>query len=125
MRSFLIAASTVTLAAAMPALATNPPLPPNDDQGQGLGVATMSTGEHLTGMVKRIYPVYDGNVYFRLAGTCKTATYFYFSTTAEGGRSWYAMLLSAAASARPVRISLPQACNDAQNQAVQYVFQDF
>ena len=122
MRISVLAASTAALFAATPTLANNPALPPLEDGVPGL--ATMSTSEHLAGLVKRIYPVSDGTVYFRLVGACKTVTYFHFSTASQAGKNWYAMLLSASATARPVRISLPQPCNDAEHQAVQYVFQD-
>lgn len=122
MRISVLAASTAALLAATPALANNPSLPPLE--GADAGMATLSTSEHLAGLVKRIYPVADGTIYFRLVGACKTVTYFHFSTTSQAGRNWYAMLLSAAATARPVRISLVQPCNDAEHQAVQYVFQD-
>ena len=122
MRIPAMTASFAIALAATPALATNPPPPPND--GAGAMVATMSTAEHLTGHVKRIYPTSDGTVHFRLSGTCKAMTYFTFSTNSQAGKNWYAMLLSAAAAGRPVRISMGSACSDIENQAVWYVYQD-
>ena len=122
MRILALATSLVVVLAATPALATDPPLPP--PEGDTPMVGTMSTAEHLTGQVKRIYPKGDGQVYFRLVGACKSVTYFHFSTASQAGKNWYAMLLGAAAAARPVRISLPQPCNDAEHQLVQYVYQD-
>lgn len=123
MRIPAFVASLVIVLSATPARATNPPLPPLEGDDAPM-LATMSMAEHLTGQVKRIYPTSDGQVYFRLVGACKVVTYFHFSTASQAGKNWYAMLMTAASSARPVRISLPQSCNDVEHQAVQYVYQD-
>lgn len=90
-----------------------------------MGVSTSAhSAEHLSGKVTRIYPNASG-VYFRLSGTCKTSTYFYFSIASDAGKAWYAMLLSAAAAKQPVRIAIANSCDSAVDQPIQYVYQDF
>ena len=86
--------------------------------------ASAQTAEHLAGQVTRIYPQSNGNIYFRLSGTCKTSTYFYFSTANDGGKAWYAMLLSAATTKQPVRIAT-NICDPAVDQPIHYLYQDF
>ncbi|WP_454828396.1 hypothetical protein [Pseudoxanthomonas wuyuanensis] len=83
------------------------------------------SAEHLVGQVTRIYPNASGTVAFRLSGTCKTSTYFYFSVVSDAGEAWYAMLLNAATTKQPVRISIASACDPAVDQPIQYMFQDF
>jgi hypothetical protein len=86
--------------------------------------AAAQSNEHLVGKVTRIYPNSTG-VYFRLSGTCKTSTYFYFSLANDAGKAWYAMLLSAAVTKQPVRVAMGEACDPAVHQTIQYVYQDF
>ncbi len=83
------------------------------------------SAEQLSGRVTRIYPQSNGNVYFRLSGTCKTNVYFFFSATGDAGRAWYALLLSAAATKQPVGIAMGAACDPAQDQPISYIYQDF
>ncbi|SOD56036.1 hypothetical protein [Pseudoxanthomonas wuyuanensis] len=83
------------------------------------------SAEHLVGQVTRVYVTSAGTVNFRLSGGCKTSTYFYFSLASDASKAWYAMLLSAATTKQPVRISIADPCDATINQPIQYIFQDF
>jgi hypothetical protein len=88
-------------------------------------VASAQSAQHLSGRVTRVYPVSNGDVYFRLSGTCKTNSYFYFSTASSAGKAWYALLLSAATTKQPVRIAMGSSCDPAVDQPIHYIYQDF
>lgn len=92
-----------------------------------LVASQLAQAEDLGGKVTRIYPNAMG-INFRLEGTCKASSnsaYFYFPLSSDLSKAWYAMLLSAASSGQPVRISLPQPCDPAVNQQVSYVYQNY
>lgn len=77
------------------------------------------------GEVARIYP--SGNaVHFTLKNDqCgSTGQYYYFPLGSEVEKAWYALLLAAANTAKPVRVSLP-ACPTTSYVQVRYIFQDF
>lgn len=84
--------------------------------------ASSHSAEQLSGRVTRIYPQSNGNVYFRLSGTCKTNAYFYFSATGDAGKAWYALLLNAAATKQPVGIAMGDTCDPAQDQPISYIY---
>jgi hypothetical protein len=88
-------------------------------------VASAQSTQHLSGRVTRVYPLSNGDIYFRLSGTCKTNSYFYFSTASSGGKAWYALLLSAATTKQPVRIAMGSNCDPVMDQPIHYIYQDF
>lgn len=80
-----------------------------------------------TGTVEVLYPSAPSQVYFRLKGdVCTSPEYFKFSLDTEEGKAWYAMLLAAATTGKPVKVSL-YACPIQGNGAavVRYIFQEF
>jgi len=88
-------------------------------------ISSAQSAEHASGKVTRVYVTSAGTVNFRLSGTCKTSTYFYFSLASDASKAWYALLLGAAATKQPVRISIADPCDATVNQPIQYVYQDF
>ncbi len=90
-------------------------------------LAGVADADGASGHVTRIYP--NGTtVNFWLSDGCKTSSYhayWQFSITSEIGKAWYAMLLSAAATKTPLKISYRGACDPTQHQAVSYIYQDF
>lgn len=78
-----------------------------------------------TGLVSRIYPSGD-TINFQLKDACKTGTvYWQFDIRTDIGKAWYALLLSAATTGRPVNIDYPGECNPSAHQTIWYVYQDF
>jgi hypothetical protein len=78
-----------------------------------------------TGEVEKIFPSGLGVINFRLKGdTCIPSEYYYtFSLDAPSGKAWYAMLLTAANTGRPVTVRVTT-CGAANLQA-DYIFQQF
>lgn len=84
----------------------------------------------IVGKVSHLYSSKYDNVYFRIEGdTCKTEAngkFWYFPRGPVGDHShhWYAMLLAAGTSGKPVKIQKP-ACVSHLNQQITGVRQDF
>jgi len=82
-----------------------------------------------SGVVSRIFPN-GNNVYFRLKNdTCinsATNDYYYIDMVNQkpAASNWFAMLLAASATGKPVRVSV-EACGVAGNTAIRYIYQDF
>lgn len=92
-----------------------------------LGIMCSARAEHVTGKVTRIYPT-GTTVNFWLSTGCKTnsaSAYWQFSITSEMGKAWYSMLLTAAATGKPVTVAHSGTCDPGQHQAIWYIFQDF
>ena len=79
-----------------------------------------------TGEVERIFPI-DGGIKFRLKGDeqCNpNGKYYYFNLDSEVKKAWYSLLLAAANTSKPVRVSI-DACPTDSHVPVRYVYQDF
>lgn len=77
------------------------------------------------GEVARIYP--SGNaVHFKLKDDqCgNTVQYYYFMLVTEVEKAWYALLLAAANTNKPVAVSVP-ACPRTTYVQVHYIYQDY
>lgn len=77
------------------------------------------------GEVARIYP--SGNaVHFKLKNDqCgNTGQYYYFMLGTEVEKAWYALLLAAANTNKPVAVSVP-ACPTTTYVQVRYIYQDY
>lgn len=84
----------------------------------------------VVGRVTHLYSSKYGNVYFRVEGDpCKTEAsgkfwYFVRGPAGDHTHQWYAMLLAAGTSEKPVKIQ-HTGCVSGQHQAVTGVRQDF
>ena len=81
--------------------------------------------ETAVGEVARIYP--SGNtVSFKLKkDQCNpNHKYYYFTLDSEVKKAWYALILAAANSAKPIRVSVAECPTDA-NVEIRYLLQDF
>lgn len=86
---------------------------------------TANTSVTVEGKISRIYPN-SGNVFFKLKNDqCgNTGKYYYFTLDSDVEKAWYAMVLAAANTDKPVSVSLP-ACPVATNVQVRYIYQDY
>ena len=83
--------------------------------------ATIKAG----GTVEVLYPSNPGLVYFRLKDDiCSGSSYFKFSLTTEEGRAWFALLLAAANTSKPVIVAAPE-CPTTSDINIFYVYQSF
>lgn len=79
----------------------------------------------VQGEVARLYP--SGNaVHFKLKNDqCgNTGQYYYFPLGTEVEKAWYAMLLAAATTGKPVKVSIP-GCPATAYVLVRYIYQDY
>jgi len=82
-----------------------------------------------TGSVKRLYPS-GSTIHFKLNNDCfnnsQTNTYFWFSLDDPSGNAWYSLLLAAAHTGKPVKVSAEK-CPDNKQEPVKirYIYQDF
>jgi len=78
-----------------------------------------------SGTVEILYPSKPGLVYFKLKNdSCDTSGYFKFSLSTEEGRAWYALLLAAANTSKPISVAAPQ-CPTTVDIDILYVYQIF
>lgn len=80
----------------------------------------------ISGEISRIYPS-NSTVKFRLKNDnqCNpNSKYYYFDLDSEVKKAWFAMILAAANTSKPVRVSIHQCPTDADVE-VRYVYQDF
>jgi len=77
------------------------------------------------GTVEVLYPSHPGIVYFRLKNDiCTGSGYFKFALNTEEGRAWYALLLAAANTSKPVIVPAPE-CPTVTDVDISYVYQVF
>lgn len=78
-----------------------------------------------SGEVDRLYPSSTNLISFKLKGdTCiPNENYYTFSLDAPAGKAWYAMLLTAANTGRPVTVRVTQCA--ASNVQADYIYQQF
>ena len=93
--------------------------------------ASSYASELITGEIARLYVNY-GNVYIRIKsdGCNPNNRYYRFVLTGtnpnENAEAWYAQLLSAAVSSKPVTLAIPDnSCPLTDNQTISYMFQDY
>ncbi|MCH7383384.1 hypothetical protein MMP71_05910 [Acinetobacter dispersus] len=91
--------------------------------------AAQNTNQDAIGLVQRIY-LFGDNYFIRLQGpdTCaKNAKneYYTFSATNPLAKSYYALVLSAAISNKPITIRVKTDCATDGQKEILYIFQDF
>ena len=80
----------------------------------------------VIGEVSRIYPI-DGGIKFRLKNDAEcnpNDKYYYFNLDSEVKKAWYSLILAAANTQKPIRVSLHECPTDSHVE-VRYVYQDF
>lgn len=77
------------------------------------------------GEVARIYP-HGSAVHFKLKNDpCgSTSQYYYFTLSSDVEKAWFALLLAAANTGKPVSVSIP-ACPTTSHVQVRYIYQDY
>ena len=90
-------------------------------------LASTAIAADITGNVEHLYVASYGTVFFRIEGDCKTSGYWTFTLGTVGNYShaWYAMLLAAGTSGKPVTITHSSSCSSTSHQAVTAVRQTF
>ncbi|WP_336040882.1 hypothetical protein [Acinetobacter dispersus] len=93
--------------------------------------AAQNGNQSTTGLVQRIYLSGD-NYFIRLQGpdTCAKSTngyneYYSFSASTPLAKSYYALVLSAAISNKPITIRVKTDCATDGQKEILYIFQDF
>lgn len=93
--------------------------------------AAQNNLQNSTGVIQRIY-LSGNNYFFRLQGadTCAKNTngyneYYFFTTTNPLAKSYYALLLSAAISKKPITIRVKTDCSTDGQKEILYIFQDY
>lgn len=75
-----------------------------------------------SGTVEILYPSKPELVYFKLKGS--GSGYFKFSLNTEEGRAWYALILAAANTSKPVFLAAPE-CPITTDVTISYIYQVF
>jgi hypothetical protein len=78
-----------------------------------------------SGEISRIYPT-NNKIFFRLKNdTCNPNNrYYYFNLDSETSKAWYALILSAANTSKPISVSIHE-CPSAADVSVRYILQNF
>ncbi|MBO3658437.1 hypothetical protein J5N55_10140 [Acinetobacter haemolyticus] len=93
--------------------------------------AATNSGQTTIGVIERIYITgYSYNVRFVGEDNCAKKTggsneYYTFPITHPNAKSWYALLLVAAQTKKPVVIRAETDCATDGNKVVSYMYQDF
>lgn len=90
-------------------------------------IAIETIAETVSGEIARIYPSVN-KIYFKLKNDqCgkPISGYYSFELDSEYKKAWYAMLLAAANTGKPIRASIPGCPVNDETIAVNYIVQDF
>ncbi|RZF56010.1 hypothetical protein EXE30_04030 [Acinetobacter halotolerans] len=99
--------------------------------GSATSYAATNSGQTTIGVIERIYITgYSYNVRFVGEDNCAKKTggsneYYTFPITHPTAKSWYALLLVAAQTKKPVVIRAETDCATDGNKVVSYMYQDF